>query len=72
MSAAFGCSPTDRIRRPSGVLKSTTHERTTVRSISQIIRLSWPKTSPKKGMSLMNPRFTFGISSGSSGVPWVP
>ena len=41
--------------------------------MSQIIRLSWPKTSPKYGMSRMNSgSTTSGMRSMSDGVPCVP
>ena len=61
MSAARGCSPTARMRRPIGVLKSTTQVATIVRNASQIIRLSWPSTGPMKYQSSRKPRWTSGM-----------
>jgi hypothetical protein len=72
VSAARGCSPTARIRRPSGVRKSTNHETGTRISASQIIRLRFPKMSPRNGTPSRNARWMFGMLGMSLGVPSCP
>jgi hypothetical protein len=67
VSAARGCSPQARIRRPIGVLNMTTYERITSAKLSQIIRLRWPNAGPKKYTSRMW-KFTSGIDGTPAGM----
>ena len=72
VSAARGCSPTDRMRRPIGVRKRITCVRISSPNTIQIIRLSEPKTPPMPGIDSTAGRWTFGTESIDAGVPFEP
>ena len=76
MSAARGCSPTERMRSPAGVLNTNSDETTTSASASQIIRFICPNAPSRKlpisGMWPRKVRWTSGISGMSDGVPFEP
>ena len=67
VSAARGCSPTARSRRPQGVRVRKIQITTTSTNASQTIRLRSPKMSPMNGMSAISGRWTIGIRSTSGG-----
>jgi hypothetical protein len=60
VSAARGCSPQARIRRPIAVLKRAMYERITSANPAQIMMLRLPIDSPRK-LEPLKPRWTFGI-----------
>jgi hypothetical protein len=72
VSAARGCSPQARMRRPSGVLNMTKYETTTSAIAAQIIRFRCPKASEKNPWLLLLVRFTSGICEMPVGtlLPW--
>jgi hypothetical protein len=71
VSAARGCSPTARSRRPQGVRKTKNQLNATSASANQIIRFMRPKMSPKNGMSSTSGTVIVGMRS-IVGVPSVP
>ena len=72
MSAARGCSPTERNRSPQGVLNMTTHAPISRTKLSQIIKFRSPKTGPMKYTSLSQPIVTSGIWGTFVGIPPAP
>ena len=80
VSAARGCSPTARRRRPIGVLNTTTYVTGISTIAAQIIPLALPSTPrsasnrkfPTRGIPSSEPVSIVGIPSRSVGVPSVP
>jgi hypothetical protein len=72
VSAARGCSPTDLMRSPIGVRKSTTWMRTMAANSSQIIRFRLPKTPRTPGRLRIPGMLTCGTMETFAGVPWSP
>ena len=70
VSAARGCSPHARMRKPIGVLKSTNHATITSAKLSHTIRLSLPIAGPMYAQCCMNGSFTSGIVETPTGTSW--
>jgi hypothetical protein len=71
VSAASGFSPTERVRRPVRVRKSTTLTTATRINPSQTSRLVCSSASPTNGIHPIG-RWTSGTAARLSGVPSVP
>ncbi len=61
VSAARGCSPTERKRRPNGVRNTKMYVPTSSANDTQIIRLSWPMIGPMKYQCCTNGMWMSGI-----------
>ena len=61
MSAARGCSPTERSRSPYGVRKTKMYVPISSTNDSQIIRFSWPMIGPMKYQLLRKWMWTSGM-----------
>ena len=72
MSAARGCSATDRMRSPIGVRKSTTWTMMMAANSIQTIRFRLPKTPRTPGRLRMPGMLTSGTMDTFAGVPWSP